>query len=101
VLHLNPGVELSRRVWLSPGAYDVRVVARGSTTVSLDGRSVLAAGATEGPATLAGHVHRLVLTLPDGGMLRGLVIRRRTAVSGSTAAAARPVPDPGMRPGGE
>jgi hypothetical protein len=73
VVTLPPGVELRRMLWLAPGPYDVTALARGDARVEIDGHEVLPPGTT-GRVELDGHLHRLAVSLPQGGLLAGLVV---------------------------
>jgi hypothetical protein len=75
VVRLAPGVELHRTLWVSPGATDVVVFSDGEPSVRLDGDVVLDPGRRRGRVDLKGHLHRLTVGIPAGGILRGLVVR--------------------------
>src|SRR5262249_30325560 len=74
VITLPPGVELSRTLWLVPGPYDVTATALGGVRVLIDDREVLPPGPTHSRLQLEGHLHRLVVSFPTGGVLRSLVV---------------------------
>jgi hypothetical protein len=76
---LGPGTEVSRRLWLPTGSYEVVVAATGPVAVTVDARRVLDGGATRATIDLQGWVHRLALALPGGGVLQGVIVRRLPA----------------------
>lgn len=73
---LRPGMTITRRLWFAPGAYQVGMTAAGVPRLSLDGREVLAGGATRASVELSGFVHTLAIDFPAGGWIRVLSIQR-------------------------
>ena len=74
VVTLPPGVELGRTLWVAPGPYDVTATAQGGVRVLIDGREVLPPGVIRSRVELEGHLHRLAVSFPTGGVLRSLVV---------------------------
>lgn len=79
---VQEGSQLSRRLWLTPGAYEVSVTADGPVDVTLDGQPAAAAGVARGLVT-SGRFPRLVVSTPSSANLSRLAIRRTGAPSGS------------------
>jgi hypothetical protein len=72
VVTLPAGAGLARRLRLARGAYVVQVDATGRIDVALDDRPIVSRDGSGGRVTVDGPVHRLRVTAPHGGELRGL-----------------------------
>jgi hypothetical protein len=96
-IHLAPGMELTRRIWLPPGRYDVRVLADGWPEVQLDDHLIIKGEITFGvrkrgdTVDLHGWVHTLRLTSPIAISKYGaVVIRPEGTVPPTTTTTTRP-----------
>ncbi|MCW5889703.1 MAG: hypothetical protein KIT14_04050 [bacterium] len=83
-INLAPGMEITRRLWLPPGRYDVRVLVDGWPEVKLDDHEIIAADVTFGPrkrgdtVDLDGWIHTLRLSSPVAVSKYGAVVIRPT-----------------------
>jgi hypothetical protein len=73
-IKMEPGVPVSRRLWLAPGTYEVAVKADDPIDVALDEQPVIVHGVARGPAT-AGRFPRVTLATPSSTKVREIVIR--------------------------
>jgi hypothetical protein len=74
VVRLAPGVALQRRFFAAPGSAAVAVTADGPVDLRLDGAPIALDELGQATVALAGRLHRLELTMPGGGEVRGIRI---------------------------
>lgn len=75
-IHLGPGDGIDRLVWLAPGRWVLTAASDAPVVARLDDRTVLRDGARVAETEVAGHVHRLEVSLPEGGNLRRVALVR-------------------------
>lgn len=89
-INLAPGMELTRRIWLPPGRYDIRVLVDGWPEVQLDDHLIIKGQLTFGArkrgdtVDLDGWVHTLRLSSPIAVSKYGAVVIRPTGTAPPT-----------------
>jgi hypothetical protein len=73
-IKMEPGVPLSRRLWLAPDAYEVAAKADDPIDVRLDEQPAIVHGVARGPVTV-GRFPRVTLSTPSSTKVREMIIR--------------------------
>jgi hypothetical protein len=79
---MEPGVPLSRRLWLAPGTYEVAAKADDPIDVALDDQPVIVHGVARGSVTV-GRFPRVTLSTPSSTKVREIIIQPAPGPAGA------------------